>query len=44
MADKDPGFGLLILDIYKITFVVFCILLAWSLLRSKKQQDVAVIT
>ena len=44
MADKDPGFGLLILDIYKITFVVFCILLAWSLLRSKKQQDVAIIT
>jgi hypothetical protein len=43
MADKDPDFGLLSLEIYKITFVVFCILLARAIFRSKKQHDVAVI-
>ena len=44
MAVKDPEFGRLCLDIYKIIFVIFCILLACALFRSKKHEDVVVTT
>lgn len=40
MAEKDPEFGRLSLVIYKITFIIFCILLALALYQSKKEKVV----
>ena len=42
IAEKNPKFGMISLEIYKITYIVFCILLAIALYRSKKQQPVVV--
>ncbi len=44
IAAKNPDFGRLSLKIYQVVFIVFCILLALALYRSKRQQTVAVRT
>jgi len=41
MAEKDPEFGKLCLKIYQVIFVVFCVLIALALYRSKKQEPIA---
>ena len=38
MAEKDPEFGRLSLDIYKITFIILCVFIALALYRSKKSE------
>ncbi len=39
--NKDLSFAFLMMRIYQVIFVVFCILLALALYQSKKQQDTA---
>jgi hypothetical protein len=39
MAEKNPAFGLLCLKIYKITFILLCILLAVALYRTRKSKQ-----
>jgi hypothetical protein len=39
--NKDLSFALLMMRIYQIAFVVFCILFAFALYRSKKDQPIA---
>ncbi len=38
MAEKDPDFGEFSLEIYKLTFIVLCSLLALALYRTKKKE------
>jgi hypothetical protein len=41
VAEKNPDFGRLSFKIYQAIFIVFCVLLALALYRSKKQEAIA---
>jgi hypothetical protein len=40
IAEKNPEFGKISMEIYQIIFIIFCILLALALYRSKKESAV----